>query len=120
MRLQHICEGCGRTEVLEPAEAYRAGWDYPPGMGAFGVLSPRTCPDCDITTTLYWRILNNDMKMPTDLSEGEIALIERVNNEPRSLLAQDWISDPDLSAEEKVARWEALDPTTTRGPEEDT
>lgn len=28
MKLKHICEVCGRAEILTPEEAYRAGWDY--------------------------------------------------------------------------------------------
>ena len=42
--LLHICEVCGRTEVLTPQEAFDKGWDYPPMMGSFGVVSPRTYP----------------------------------------------------------------------------
>lgn len=34
MKLKHICEVCGREEILTPEEAYRAGWDYPPKMGS--------------------------------------------------------------------------------------
>ena len=28
MKLRHICEVCGREEVLTPEEAYSAGWDW--------------------------------------------------------------------------------------------
>ena len=42
--LLHICEVCGRTEVLTPQEAFDKGWDYPPMMGSFGDVSPRTYP----------------------------------------------------------------------------
>lgn len=31
----------------------------------------------------------------------------------------DWIADPQLSAEEKIARFEALDPEPTRGPRDE-
>lgn len=85
MRLRHICEACGRNEVLDSDEAYSSGWDYPPRMGVFGVLSPRTCPDCTIDKTLYWRCLLNDMKCPSDLSDAERAFLVRVIAEPESI-----------------------------------
>ena len=44
--LRHICEVCGRTEILTPEEAHSQGWDYPPKMGRFRIISPRTCPNC--------------------------------------------------------------------------
>ena len=46
--LKHICEVCGKVEILTSKQAFDAGYDYP-GEGAiyptsiFGVLSPRTC-----------------------------------------------------------------------------
>ena len=51
--LLHICEVCGRTEVLTPQEAFDEGWDYPPMMGSFGVVSPRTCPNCLMVDTAW-------------------------------------------------------------------
>ena len=36
-KLIHICEVCGKTEMLTPAEAFNDGWDYPPRMGGFGI-----------------------------------------------------------------------------------
>ncbi len=45
-KYKHICEVCGRTEVLTPEEAFRVEWDYPLRIGFYGILSPRTCPDC--------------------------------------------------------------------------
>ena len=29
-KLIHICEVCGKTEILTPEEAFNEGWDYPP------------------------------------------------------------------------------------------
>ncbi len=29
-KLLHVCESCGKTEVMTPEEAFEAGWDYPP------------------------------------------------------------------------------------------
>ena len=55
-RLRHICEVCGTDEILTPAKAYEADWDYPPKMGAFGVISPRVCPRCPINRTVWWAL----------------------------------------------------------------
>ena len=35
-KLIHICEVCGKTEILTPEEAFNEGWDYLPRMGGFG------------------------------------------------------------------------------------
>ena len=32
-KLIHICEVCGKTEIMTPEEAFNYGWDYPPRMG---------------------------------------------------------------------------------------
>ena len=37
-KLIHICEVCGKTEILTPEEAFNDGWDYPPRMGGFGIV----------------------------------------------------------------------------------
>jgi hypothetical protein len=50
----HWCEVCGREEILSSEAAYSSGWDFPPKMGAWGVVSPRTCPDCGIESTVWW------------------------------------------------------------------
>ena len=36
--LIHICEVCGKTEILTPDEAFNDGWDYPPRMGGFIIM----------------------------------------------------------------------------------
>ena len=84
MKLVHICESCGKTETLTPEEAFEQGWDYPPNMGVFGILSPRTCGDCGIDKTLWWRI-TVDKKKPTDFTEDELNFVERVLGEPVSI-----------------------------------
>ena len=28
-KLIHICEVCGKTEIMTPEEAFNDGWDYP-------------------------------------------------------------------------------------------
>jgi len=54
--LVHWCGSCGREELLASRDAYEAGWDFPPHMGAWGVISPRTCPNCSIKDTALWAI----------------------------------------------------------------
>lgn len=85
MRLRHICEVCGREEELTPSEAYEAGWDYPPNMGMFGVVSPRTCPYCPINKTVWWKI-SVEHTDPSSLSDSDKVIIERILNEPESIL----------------------------------
>lgn len=85
MRLRHICEVCGKEEILSPEEAYNRGWDYPPKMGAFGVISPRTCGNCNITDTLWWQIAvkKRDVR---ELSKSQLDTFVRILNEPASIL----------------------------------
>lgn len=52
----HWCEVCGKTEVLTSEKAYRKGWDFPPRMGAWGVISPRTCNACPTNQTVWWAV----------------------------------------------------------------
>jgi hypothetical protein len=51
----HWCESCGREGLLNSHAAYEAGWDFPPNMGAWGVISPRTCPNYSIKKTAWGR-----------------------------------------------------------------
>lgn len=85
MSLRHVCEVCGLTEILTPPEAFDAGWDYPPKMGQFGVVSPRTCPGCPNTGTVWWAIamdgLTEDM-----LSDAQREVVARILAEPRSII----------------------------------
>ena len=50
----YICEVCDVTEELEPDGAFNSGWDYPPFMGAWGVVGARTCPSCTIDKTAWF------------------------------------------------------------------
>lgn len=84
-RLRHICEACDRDEILTPEEAYQQGWDYPPKMGAFGVVSPRTCPDCTVDKTVYWMIITHNGDSPPQLDERQMAIIQRIRDEPGSI-----------------------------------
>ena len=58
----HNCEACGKKELLTLEDGFNQGWDYPPRIGVWGVLSPRTCGDCGIEKTLYWQILTEPEK----------------------------------------------------------
>lgn len=88
MKLRHICEVCGHEEILTPEEAFEAGWDYPPKMGTFGVLSPRTSPNCPINQTIWWEIVA-EHKGPNSLSDEKKAVIERILHEPESILVEE-------------------------------
>lgn len=85
MILNHVCEVCGKAEILDSQEAFEKGWDYPPIMGQFGVISPRTCESCSIDKTLWWAIMCE--RTPLDrLNERYIATLLRIINEPKSIL----------------------------------
>lgn len=85
----HICECCGRTEVLTAKEGYENGWDMP-GKGGiypescFGVITPRTCGNCSITDTLYWQVAV-EKKPIKDLEERHLKTLERILQEPEIL-----------------------------------
>ena len=51
-KLIHICEVCGKAKIMTSEQAFNEGWDYPPRMGSFGIVSPRTCGDCGMMETL--------------------------------------------------------------------
>lgn len=92
MRLRHVCEVCGREELLTPEEAYQQGWDYPPKMGAFGVVSPRTCGSCGIQGTLWW-FLAVDKGNPDDMSESQRETLLRILCEPKSVVVDNTQED---------------------------
>lgn len=85
----HYCEVCGKKELLTAAEAFKAGWDYPPDMGCFGLLGPRTCGGCSIKETLFWKV-NTSGGIPvvvkSALTPEELEVWERIRGEPQSLL----------------------------------
>ena len=87
MKLLHICEACGKTEVLDSDEAYRKGWDYPPNMGKFGVVSPRTCESCTVDKTLWWALVV-EKKSLEDLSEKQKGTLARILGEPESVAVE--------------------------------
>ena len=87
-RLRHVCEVCGRTEILTPQEAFDEGWDYPPRMGSFGIVSPRTCPDCSMMDTA-WAALTLEGKSPDELTERQKQTILRIVSEPESIVVRE-------------------------------
>lgn len=66
----HYCEVCGKKEFLTDEDAFNRGWDYPPKMGFFGLLGPRTCGNCQMRDTLYWKIQTSG-KLPIVI-EGDL------------------------------------------------
>ena len=75
---------------MTPEQAFNEGWDYPPKMGTFGVISPRTCGDgnCNLTKTL-WFALDQEHKEVKDLSEEQKTVLRRIQNEPESILPKE-------------------------------
>lgn len=86
MRLLHVCEVCDAEAILTPDEAFDAGWDYPPRMGHFGVVSPRTCPKCLMKDTV-WAALTMYGKTEAELTDRQLATIQRIIAEPASIAA---------------------------------
>ncbi|MBP3197161.1 MAG: hypothetical protein J6N21_09180 [Butyrivibrio sp.] len=83
-RLIHICEVCGKAKIMTSEQAFEEGWDYPPKMGSFGVVSPRTCGECCIKDTLWWALVN-EKKSVEDLSENQLVVLSRIQHEPESI-----------------------------------
>lgn len=80
---EYECEVCHVKEVLSEAEAYNKGWDYPPFMGLWGIVSPRTCPSCMMTDTAWWYIIQHQGDV-TQMPENHIATVKRVLAERES------------------------------------
>jgi hypothetical protein len=87
-KLRHICEVCGKQEILTPEEGYKAGWDYTPYMYPFSVISPRTCNKCGIEKTVWWEIC---MKHKTfdELTVIQKETVKRIYEEPKSILVEE-------------------------------
>lgn len=88
----HYCEVCGKKEFITAKEAYNAGWDYPPDMGYFGLLGARTCGNCLLTDTLFWKIQTSGrlpIVLEGELSPEELVTWRRIKNEPESLLGDE-------------------------------
>ncbi|SIJ95037.1 hypothetical protein [Mycobacteroides abscessus] len=87
MSLRHICEVCGRDEILTPAEGYAQGWDYPPCMGQFGIVGPRTCGSCPMSETV-WAALTLNGVAADDLNDAQKDVVARILAEPRSIMVE--------------------------------
>lgn len=85
LRLQHICEVCGKLEIFTPEEGYKAGWDYAPRMYPFKVISPRTCSRCGMEKTAWWQICVKK-KSFDELSDHHKETVKRIYNEPVSII----------------------------------
>ncbi len=87
----HYCEVCGKKKFMTAKEAFDDGWDYPPHMGHFGMLGPRTCGNCLLKDTLFWKT-NTGGGLPIvcegELSPREAAVWRRIKGEPESLLEE--------------------------------
>lgn len=79
-RFEHWCEVCGRTAFLTPDEAFTAGWDFPPRMGAWGMISPRTCGSCPVTATAWWAVAVDHYDIGL-LTPTQRAAVARILNE---------------------------------------
>ncbi len=87
----HYCEVCGKKEFITDEEAFSDGWAYPPRIGFFGMLGPRTCGNCQMTDTLYWKIQTSGelpIVIESDLNEKELITWKRIKGEPESLLEE--------------------------------
>ena len=87
MNLVHVCEVCGKSEILNSEDAFKAGWDYPPRMGAFGVVSPRTCGGCSINDTLWWALMVDKVSVD-DLDVKQRETLKRILGEPETVLVK--------------------------------
>lgn len=76
--MKYVCEVCEAEAELTEEEAYQSGWDYPPFIGAWGIVSPRTCPNCPMTDTAWWAAVTQPK---VGLSEKHMATVKRIMEE---------------------------------------
>ena len=88
----HYCEVCRKKEFITAKNSFDNGWDYPPNMGHFGLLGPRTCGSCLLKDTLFWKV-NTSGYIPIvvegELSPEELVTWRRIKAEPESLLVDE-------------------------------
>ena len=90
----HYCEVCGKKEYITAQQAFEDRWDYPPDMGHFGLLGPRTCGNCLLKDTLFWKV-NTEEKIPIPivveemLTPKERVTWKRIKTEPESLIYEE-------------------------------
>lgn len=82
--LEHVCEVCGTVAIMTSAAAFAAGWDHPPRMGVWRVVSPRKCGNCGIDATLWWAIQTGELdgSDPMSWPEHRRQTLARILNEP--------------------------------------
>lgn len=87
----HYCEVCGTKIFCTAQEAFEAGWDYPPKIGSFGLLGPRTCGKCTWNDTLFIKVHQQAIPIVIEktLTEKELQTWRRIKNEPESLLDEE-------------------------------
>lgn len=83
-RYRYTCEVCLRTEILSADEAFDQGWDVPPRIGVFGVISPRLCPKCPTPDTVWWLVMM-ECRSAEALTDRQRAAVDRMLAEPESL-----------------------------------
>ena len=71
------CEVCDARELTTDQHAFDAGWDYPPFIGAYGIVGPRTCGNCMMIDTVWWDIVVNKKNGDT-LTEKQLATVARI------------------------------------------
>lgn len=76
----HECEVCGLKVLLTPDLAYELGWDYPPRMGDFGIISPRTCGNCGVEGTAWFAMAVGKQSVE-ELSDAHLATVLRIVKE---------------------------------------
>lgn len=74
---EYLCEVCGMKVNLTEQQAFDSGWDYPPFIGIWGVVGPRTCGVCNIQQTAWWAVAV-EKKTFAQLSEEKRGTILRI------------------------------------------
>ncbi len=84
----HYCEICGSKVYITSQEAFDQGWDYPPTVGSFGQLFPRTCGKCALADSLYIKVMKQKIPIVSEetLTSEELKTWKRIKSEPESLL----------------------------------
>lgn len=87
----HYCEVCGTKVFCTAQEAFDAGWNYPPQIGHFKLLGPSNCGKCSIMDTLFLKVQKQKFPIVIEktLTEEELKTLNRIKNEPESLLEEE-------------------------------
>ena len=87
----HYCEVCGTKVFCTAQEAFDAGWNYPPQIGHFKLLGPRNCGKCSLMDTLFLKVQKQKFPIVIEktLTEEELKTLNRIKNEPESLLEEE-------------------------------